>query len=124
MTAIPRRISPNLMTHRPQSDLVGGTHRTLCVATVRGDRLWVYRDDYKIALACVLSKDAVTPLDTPNMQVSSDYDISRGPIPMKAVVSKTLVPLPPFGENYLLPLVPNKVSSFSFRRCDRRGLWA
>ncbi len=85
-----------------------------CYATVFGDQLLRYKGKFKIALACFFSDGTSGIIDTPNIQVGSEYDITRGDIYVSVNVSPTLRPLPLIGENYVLLLIPPDVTIAQF----------
>ena len=70
----------------PNNALVLGwsVDKGFCTMTVSGDRVWSYRDNYRLATGCLVYDGAGDIKDAPYLQQSSLYDIRHGNIAMVA----------------------------------------
>jgi hypothetical protein len=71
----------------PQTDLALGWNAGNggCSVIANGDKIWPYRNSYKVASGCLLYNGIGDILDAPNLQQGSLYDIRHGQITARAV---------------------------------------
>jgi hypothetical protein len=81
---LPEFDSPQQVLLQGWMAAASGQGAGFCNATVNGDRLWSYRNGYKLASGCLIWDGLGEFLDAPNVQQSPLYDIKHGSINLRA----------------------------------------
>jgi len=83
-----------------------------CSIDVEGDAFWGFRNEYRIAAACIYFDGVHDHLDTPYLQVGEQHDITKGHMPMTVMVNEKIKPaLFANGMNFLILLIPKAVAT-------------